>query len=115
MRLFTSMPYCRMSLVCCHPGTGTTSITFSIGNGREPILSKLTTHAGDAVFHSLASPSGRCYYLIHVRICVSSGAVTCTRHERERFALAVGQVREVRGLDAGVGQCASASAIQSRC
>jgi hypothetical protein len=115
MRLLTSMLYCLMSLFGCHQNTGTTSITRTTVDGRDLLFSKVESHAGDAVFHCLASASGRCHYLVYVATCAGANAKACPRSELDRFELAVGQVRELEGLAQDFRQCASAEAIKGDC
>lgn len=116
MRLLASMLYCLMSLFGCHQDTGTTSITRSTVDGRDLLFSKVESHAGSAVFHCLASRSGRCHYLVYEARCAGAPAgPACPRQELERFDLAVGQVRELHGLARDFHQCASAAAITGDC
>lgn len=115
MRLLASMLYCLMSLFGCHRDTGTTSITRATVDGRDLLFSKVESHAGDAVFHCLASASGRCHYLVYEAACSGAAASGCPRRELDRFELTVGQVRELHGLAVDFRQCASATAITGGC
>ncbi|GHH57621.1 MAG: hypothetical protein ABN502_05430 [Gammaproteobacteria bacterium] len=117
MRLLASMLYCLMGLFGCHQESGTTSITRSTVDGRDLLFSKVESHAGNAVFHCLASSSGHCHYLVYEAACsaTATAAADCPRRELDRFELAVGQVRELRGLAEDFRQCASATAIVGGC
>lgn len=116
MRLLASMLYCLMALFGCHQDTGTTSITRATRDGHDLLFSKVQSHAGDAVFHCLASRSGQCHYRVYTTACGDGASrAGCPQRELDRFTLAVGQVRELRGLAEDFRQCASASAIVGDC
>ncbi|MEE7560358.1 hypothetical protein HH299_12100, partial [Xanthomonas sp. Kuri4-2] len=103
MRLLASLLYCLLALAGCHENTGTTSITRASVDGADVLFSKTATHDGVARFHCLLSQSRQCHYLVFAERCQAhpgspAATAACTRQVLERFALAVGQTRELRGL-----------------
>ncbi len=114
MRLIASLLYCLLALAGCHERSGTTTIVRATNDGVDAFFSKTVAGRGTASFHCLASRSGRCHYLVYDARCADA-ARACPRRELDRFDLAVGQVRELKGLDEGFRQCASADAIGEDC
>ncbi|PPV06855.1 hypothetical protein XBLMG947_2193 [Xanthomonas bromi] len=121
MRLIASLVYCLLALAGCHERNGTTSITRATSDGRDVIFSKTLTTATTANVHCLASDSGRCYYLIYAEQCVArsagdaASAPACARKTLDSFALAPGQVREVRGVSGQTHTCVDIVAPRADC
>ncbi|UXA54649.1 hypothetical protein M0D45_08025 [Xanthomonas prunicola] len=121
MRLIASLVYCLLALAGCHERNGTTSITRATSDGRDVIFSKTLTTATTTNVHCLASNSGHCYYLIYEEQCATrsaggtASAPACARKTLDSFALAPGQMRELRGVSGQAHTCVATAAPRADC
>ncbi|WP_115050724.1 hypothetical protein [Xanthomonas arboricola] len=119
MRLIASLVYCLLALAGCHDRNGTTSITRATSNGQDMLFSKTLATATETKVHCLASSSGHCHYLIYEEHCAAPAAASatpaCARKTLDSFALAPGQMRQVRGLPRQAQTCVDRTAPGADC
>ncbi|MFS8389984.1 hypothetical protein EIQ13_07615 [Xanthomonas campestris pv. campestris] len=112
--------YCLLALAGCHERNGTTSITRATSEGRDVLLSKTLATASELSMHCLASSSGQCHYLVYVEQCAGPAAgagkaAACARQTLDRFTLAPGQERAVRGVSGQAHTCVDITAPGADC
>ncbi|AKS21630.1 hypothetical protein VDP97_12330 [Xanthomonas campestris pv. campestris] len=120
MRLLASLVYCLLALAGCHERNGTTSITRATSEGRDVLFSKTLATASELSMHCLASSSGQCHYLVYVEQCAGPAAgagkaAACARQTLDRFTLAPGRERAVRGVSGQAHTCVGISAPGADC
>lgn len=111
MRLLTSMLYCLLALFGCNGGNATTTMTRTQVDGQDTLFSRTTHERDAATFQCVRSSSGRCHYQLFEETCApgpEADKTNCARTPMDRFSLAVGERRLVKGLATQLGECVQA-------
>lgn len=122
MRILLSWLWLALSLLGFHPDTDMATFSLSLSPGK-PLgsdASRVSADAGEARFACTASRSGRCHYLVLDGGCAAAPAApskapaaACAPKVLQRFSLAVGEQRRVRGLPADFRHCLDYTAAPS--